>query len=103
MAAAPEALVGARAAQKMLGELEQLTSAASHAPQRRGTAQRAVTPPGQPSREPRLWAGAGFHGQQRLAAAPEALVGARAAKKMLGELEQLDSALKGAPQRRGAA
>ena len=37
------------------------------------------------------------YGRQRLAAAPEALVGASAAQKMLGELEQLASALKRAP------
>ena len=74
-----------------------------HAPQRRGAAQRAVTPPGQPSREPRLKAGADSHGRQRLAAAPEALVGASAAQRMLAELNQLARALTAALHRRGAA
>ena len=46
---------------------------------------------------------AGFHGLQRLAAAPEALVGASAAQRMLAELNQLVYALTPALHRRGAA
>ena len=53
-AVARRALVVASKTRKMLGELEQLLNALRAAPKRRGPAQRAVSPPGQPSREPRL-------------------------------------------------
>ena len=47
--------------------------------------------------------GAGSRGPQRLAVAPEALVGASAAQRMLAELNQLVYALTPALHRRGAA
>ena len=56
-----------------------------------------------PSREPRPQAGAGSHGSQRLAVAPEALVGASAAEAMLGELYQLPKVAATAGHRRASS